>query len=125
MGKVLIVDACHVGTGREAAPDPAFLRNVHELATGFSVIAASTAEQKAHEMSDTEHGVFTHYLLEGLRGPADRDHNDFVTVDEVKKHTLNGLRTWYTKKGKVFQDPSHDTQGIGDMVVVDFPFHQG
>jgi uncharacterized caspase-like protein len=29
------------------------------------------------------HGVFTYYLLEGLRGPADTDGDGLITVDEA------------------------------------------
>jgi len=30
-----------------------------------------------------QHGVFTHFLLEGLKGKADMDNDSLITVDEV------------------------------------------
>ena len=82
---VLTLDACHVGVdlGRDVS-DPEFIRHAHELAEGFALIAASTAQQKAQEWQEKKHGVFTYYLLEGLTGQAARKENEFVTVDDLK-----------------------------------------
>lgn len=120
--KILIIDACQSGPGRSATiVDEEFTKNVYELASGFATIAACTSEQIAHEMDDKKHGAFTYYLLEALRGNADRDNNEYITVDEVEKHTLSKLRELYTDKimGE-FQDPSQDVKGIGYMIIVDF-----
>lgn len=62
---ILTLDACHTGVdvGRGLS-DPEFMRNAYDLAEGFALIAASTAQQKAQEWKEKEHGVFTYYLLE-------------------------------------------------------------
>ncbi|MEA5574263.1 hypothetical protein, partial [Calothrix sp. UHCC 0171] len=60
---VLTLDACHSGVelGRDLT-DPDFIRNVYKLAEGFALIAASTAQQKAFEWQEKQHGVFTYYV---------------------------------------------------------------
>ena len=40
-------------------------------------------EEVSEEREDLGHGVFTYYLLEGLRGSADMDHDGIITVDEA------------------------------------------
>ncbi|MDF5726661.1 MAG: caspase family protein [Rhizonema sp. PD38] len=84
---VLTLDACHMGveTGRDI-DDPQFIHNAYELAEGFALIAASTAQQKAQEWQGQKHGVFTYYLLEALNGKADRGSKRFVTVDDIKTY---------------------------------------
>lgn len=38
------------------------------------------------EKDELEHGVFTYFLLEGLRGEADMDRDGIITVDEVYRY---------------------------------------
>jgi len=118
---VLTLDACHTGVeiGRDLA-DPEFIRNAYELAEGFALIAASTAQQRAQEWKEKEHGVFTYYLLEGLSGQADRDGKRFVTVDDLKTHVLDGLRRWNVEHGGLAQEPTARSEGLGDIILADY-----
>jgi hypothetical protein len=73
----------------------------------------------AQEWEQEEHGVFTHYLIEGLSGRADRDQKGFVTVDDLRKHVVDGLRRWYVEQGRLIQEPTARTEGLGDMILAD------
>ncbi|GAB1543381.1 hypothetical protein NUACC21_60550 [Scytonema sp. NUACC21] len=117
---VLTLDACHTGVemGRNIT-DPEFIHNVYELAKGFALIAASTAQQVASEWQEKQHGVFTYYLLEGLSGQGDRVGKNFVTVDDLKNHVLDGLRRWGVKNYRT-QEPTARTEGFGDMILADY-----
>jgi hypothetical protein len=118
---VLTLDACHTGVeiGRDLA-DPEFIRNAYELAEGFALIAASTAQQIAQEWAEEEHGVFTYYLLEGLSGQADHDDKNFVTVGDLSLHVLNGLKHWNVEHARLLQEPTARTEGLGDIIVADY-----
>ena len=118
---VLTLDACHTGVeiGRDLA-DPEFIRNAYDLAEGFALIAASTAQQLAQDWEDQEHGVFTYYLLEGLSGRADRDSKDFVTVDDLKTFVLDNLRRWNVKHGGLLQEPTARIGDLGDIILADY-----
>lgn len=118
--KVVLLDACHGGVevGRDV-PDPGFYQNVYERAEGFVLLAASTSRQGAHEWGQKRHGVFTYFLLDGLSGAADRAHKGFVTVDDIKIHVLNGLRTWSVETGGRIQDPTVRNEGVGDIVLAE------
>jgi hypothetical protein len=120
---VVTLDACHTGIeiGRDL-PDlefmQQFMRNAYELAEGFALLAASTAQQVAHEREDKAHGVFTYYLLEGLSGKADWQGKGFVTVDDLKTYILGSLRDWSVACGGLIQEPTARTEGLGDMILV-------
>ncbi|MCI0560247.1 MAG: caspase family protein, partial [Nitrososphaera sp.] len=118
---VLTLDACHVGVevGRDL-PDPEFIRNAYELAEGFALIAGSTAQQIAQEWEDKQQGVFTYYLLEGLSGQADRAGKGFVTVGDLKNHVLDGLRRWSVEQGRLIQEPTARTEGLGDIILAGY-----
>ena len=122
--QVVTLDACHTGVevGRDVT-DPEFIRNSYELAEGFAMICASTAQQIAQEWKEKEHGVFTYYLLEGLSGKADRSKKGFVTVDDLKTHVLHNLRRWNVEQGGAIQEPTAQTEGMGDMILADYRDH--
>jgi uncharacterized caspase-like protein len=50
---------------------------------GRVVLAASGPNESAQERADLGHGVFTYYLLEGLRGAADANGDGEVDVNEA------------------------------------------
>ena len=119
--RVLTLDACHTGVelGRDLA-DPDFIRNVHELAEGFALLATSTSQQIAQEWDAQQHGVFTYFLLEGLRSPALRGEKGFVTVGDLALHTLDNLRRWNVTHGGILQEPTARVEGLGDIILADF-----
>jgi hypothetical protein len=109
---VVLADACHsggVGAGfdmaRRAAKDmqanriSSGLQNLASVGEGIAVISASDDRQFSAESAKFGggHGVFTHFLLEGLKGQADYNKDGQVTLGElipflsehVRRETLN------------------------------------
>ena len=88
---VFIADTCFSGAttgrtfntgGRRAVVSEAFLTRLSHV-KGRVVLAASRASEVSAERPDMQHGVFTYYLLEGLRGKADLDGDNMITIDEL------------------------------------------
>jgi len=91
---VFITDTCYSGaTGGRTVPVPgvrtnisgAFLERISQ-GSGRVVLTASDANEVTVERDELRHGVFTYYLLEGLRGKADLDGDGVITVDEVYRY---------------------------------------
>lgn len=90
---VVLADACHsAGVGGEAGLRSVgnanlintYLANLQKTKPGRAIITASEANQLSREGEQWGgHGVFTHYLLEGLNGEADSDQNGIVTIAEA------------------------------------------
>lgn len=118
---VMTLDACHVGASftREVKDYEEFVRQVYDLARGYVVLAASTAEQFALEDKEKEHGAFTYYLLEALQGSARRADNPFITVDDVRHYVLYKLRSNARQQGGYVQEPTTRNEGMGDMILID------
>lgn len=118
---MLTLDACHVGVelGRDIT-DPEFIRNAYELAEGFALIAASTAQQVAQEWKEVEHGVFTYYLLEGLTGKADHANKGFTTVNDLQTFVVDHLKRWNVNHGGRIQEPTFRADGRGDFMLSDY-----
>jgi uncharacterized caspase-like protein len=47
------------------------------------ILTASDANEVSMEKDEFQHGVFTYYLLEALRGKGDLDGNGIITLEEV------------------------------------------
>jgi tetratricopeptide (TPR) repeat protein/uncharacterized caspase-like protein len=90
---ILIADACHSGqlgwtsrgAGESAVLVNRYLDEVGKTGRGVFRLLASRADQRSYEDKrwGGGHGCFTWFLLEGLRGRADRDHDGFVRVGEL------------------------------------------
>lgn len=48
-----------------------------------SIVASCRANEISLELPDIGHGIFTHYLAEGLKGAADLNHDGVVTLEEI------------------------------------------
>jgi uncharacterized caspase-like protein len=86
--------------------------------SGRVVISASDGKQESLELDEYQHGVFTYYLLEGLRGNADKNQDHIVDVDEiwdyVKYQVTDSARRAGNTQTPVFQGAM--TAGIPLMV---------
>lgn len=95
---IVIADACHSGgvgasfdVARRSAKNSnlnrisAGLQNLSEIGNGIAVLSASDDHQFSAEGAEFGggHGIFTYYLLEGLKGRADYNKDYRVTLGEL------------------------------------------
>lgn len=94
---IFIADSCYSGAsgGRtikiaeiRANISDAFLDRI-AAGRGKIILTASGASEVSEEKENLQHGVFTYFLLEGLRGNADTDRDGLITVDEVYRYVSN------------------------------------
>ncbi|MGA2622427.1 MAG: caspase family protein [Bacteroidota bacterium] len=103
---VVFTDACHSGgistemgtrglASGKTNPINQYLTNLAKAKDGVVVFTASAQNEVSQESPDFGHGVFTYYLLDGLKGKADLNNDNVVTINElmtyvevqVKRHT--------------------------------------
>ena len=101
---IVLVDACHSaaiggGIGRRSAIADSTLLNRYLLEIGRAKGGlALLASAEANEVSFEDfkwgggHGVFTHYLLEGMRGAADIDANGIITIGELFEYVRDNAQ---------------------------------
>lgn len=94
---VVFSDACHSGgisadyatRGMEVIKNNLINQYLTELALskeGVVVFTASAAGEVSQEYPTLGHGVFTYYLLDGLKGAADYNNDYTITVNEVMQY---------------------------------------
>lgn len=104
---VVIADACHAGgigqsfdvvrrsdRGIRVNPINARLRNLSKVGDGICVISASDDKQFSQESKrwGGGHGVFTYFLLKGLKGGADYTNDGKVTLGELLPYLSEQVR---------------------------------
>jgi hypothetical protein len=126
-GKVIVLDACHSGARIGAkGPKPMsaeFKRRVFEQAEGLAILASCTQGQLSYEWQAHERSVFTYYLLEALKGEADRDQKGFVTVQDANRHVVDSVKFWAVQHNRV-QTPTAEVKVIGDIILCHYALAQ-
>jgi len=123
---VVIIDSCFSGAAGARSPfDPRrdrlrgvvtgeFLDRLVDAGKGRVVLTASGPNEAAGERTDFGHGIFTYFLLNGLGGAADADHDGEVDVDELYRFVWD--RVTAATAGK--QNPvKRAPQSVGSIVL--------
>lgn len=116
---IVIADACHSAGALEG------LASENPIAGGFSQLftpsrrltmtAANTNEFSLEDARWGGHGVFTHFLLEGLEGAGDLNGNGIVTFSEVFDYVQENVRQATQNR----QNPQKAGWGDIPLAVVD------
>ena len=125
--QVLLLDACRNDprAGKGDTDNPlgevlaknlvGFARNAagtNDRHTAF--LSACRRGQRAHEWPDFKHGVCSHYLLQGLAGPAWSGGR--LTIRGLAHHTKTGMEGWQRAAG-LQQEPWFEQSGTEDIVL--------
>ena len=114
--QVLLVDACRNDptTGEKSVNNQRSF-NDFELSEGTQILFSTKFGGKSYEYSNLGHGVYTHYLLEGLRGKA-RKGDGMLTFDDLVSFVSRGVKN-YAYKVKHTQVPFVAGESSGEFLI--------
>jgi hypothetical protein len=122
--RILFLDACHAGIERvreAGGMSPDFERHIFLEAEGTATLAACMSHEAAYHHHITPNGVFTHYLLEGLKGKAAQKDKRFITFDDLRYYVTDKVRTWAEARRKK-QTPNASSHLVGDPPLVELEY---
>ena len=99
--KLFMIDACYSGS-LLASRTPNltqmqnFYRQIAESDGGTAFLLSSKETEYSKESSGLRQGVFSYFLIEGMKGKADTNQDHIVTIDELYQYIRSGVRS-YTK----------------------------
>lgn len=79
--KIIYADACFAGKFRNKSKKK--YNEADDKKADVLLFLSSRSEEKSKEMRNMSNGLFTNYLLKGLKGGADTDHNRIITAREL------------------------------------------
>ncbi len=121
---VIILDSCASGSltalkgGKKRAP---FLASSMSKLKGHVFLTSSSSDEAAQESDRIKASFFTHYLVSGLRGAADKSGDGQVTINEAYKYAYNETLAKTSKTINGPQHPSYNMQlaGTGELILTD------
>lgn len=87
--RICFADACHSGglfTDRSATAEEELLRfyqPLYETGSGMAILMSSKSEETSLESAGLRQGVFSHFMMRGMKGEADADGDGIVTIQEL------------------------------------------
>ena len=120
--KLLLLDACHSGSARNGAnrqlqADGEKLAEVFQGLEGLMTIASCQGRQKSIESESLGHGLFSHWLVQGLGGQADKDRDAAVQCDELYEFLYKNVSE-SARQRQVAQTPVRSMVGLSGLPVV-------
>lgn len=93
---LVLADACHsggIGTGIRGTAEiiAEFHRLVRET-EGKVIMTASREREFSREDDKKRHGLFTYYILEALKGSADHDNDNIITLRETYDYIYDKVK---------------------------------
>ena len=126
---ITILDSCHSGGVSRAGKGigdvlPADFYEEFESAEGRVTLASCSGNQQSFEWPEKGHGVFTYYLIEGLKGAANRERDQAVTFNEVAEYVEKNVNKWAREKG-VKQRPVRQMESVSGKIAITFDMKTG
>ena len=97
--KLCIADACHSGSllamrGTVENVLNKYYTSLAQADAGTALIMSSKSEETSLESSGLRQGVFSHFLIRGLKGEADVDDNKVVSILELYNFINDNVRSY-------------------------------
>ncbi|ADO73440.1 caspase family protein [Stigmatella aurantiaca] len=130
--RIAILDSCRSGTltrakGARRAPAFSIDSGTSREARGLVILTSSTADEDSQESDMLGGSYFSHHLLSGLLGDADRSGDGRVTLFEAYSHAYARTVADTAASGAGPQHPtfSYDLAGNGDLVLTELRASEG
>lgn len=116
----LLLDTCHAGLSFKPIDTQRYLQPF--MANGRLLFASSRNGEKAVEWFQKKSGLFTHYLVEGLEGKADKNLDGYIDHLELISYTTQQVtymapqikkEQHIAKRYHFFQQPVHFVSATG------------
>lgn len=98
--KLLVADACHSGSMLVSARSPwsealsQFYSSFAEVDGGTAIMTSSKKQETSLEYSGLRQGVFSYYLIQGMKGGADVNGDKMITMEELKTYVIREVRLY-------------------------------
>jgi hypothetical protein len=107
MSTTVFLDTCYSGGARGgdgtlvANARPVLIKSkAATLPPGFMQFSAASGDQLAHSHPSQQHGLFSYYLMRGLSGEADANHDNKLTAGELQDYVQSKVKRMALTQGR-------------------------
>jgi len=128
--KLMLVDACRNDPQADNSRSRAEVKlesvtrpQVEEPPGGVAALFSCSTGERAYEHAELKHGVFFHFIIQGLGGEADFDRDKVVTLPELQQYTMKRVPDFVRAEYGVVQTPDlrGKTRGLFPILKLDAP----
>ena len=120
----IFLDTCYSGVSRDeemllasARPIRIIANDQEGIPENFTIFTASKLDQVSSGLKEAKHGIFSYYLMKGLEGKADINHDKKITNGELLAYIDEKVSQKAAEQGRE-QNPS--LTGNPDKVLVNY-----
>jgi len=114
--KVLILDACHSGAGRDVSTMAAPMMETLSAGKGIYTLTSCDVDELSHEWDEKAQGVFSYYLAEALSGSCPPDAHGRITAEAVYDWVYTHVQRWSWDR-RCKQTPRRLVNSSGPLVL--------
>ena len=114
--KLLILDACHSGAGRDVSTMAAPMMETLSAGKGIYTLTSCDLDEVSHDWDEKQQGVFSYYFAEALSGSCPSDDRGRITLEAIYEWTFERVRRWAARH-RCSQNPYRLSQGAGTLVL--------
>jgi hypothetical protein len=98
--KLFITDACHSGSMIASARTPLnvaidnFYNAYNTIDGGTAIMMSSKKEEVSLEYGGLRQGIFSHFLIKGLKGNADKDGDKLINITELYNYVAANVKSY-------------------------------
>jgi len=113
LNKVCIADACHAGSLTAYKGVDEFWQTEYEALmleeeAKIALMLSSKSNERSLESQGLRQGVFSHFLIKGLKGKADRNADRQITLQETFEYVRSEVREYTGKRQSPLLEGSFD-----------------
>ncbi len=122
--RIAVLDSCSSGSlmrSKGGTPRPPFLSDVSTTVTGHAFLTSASDDEAAQESDRLKGSFFTSAFLSALRGAADANRDQRVTLNEAYQYAFHETLAQTESTAAGPQRPGFDIEmvGRGDLVLTD------
>ena len=115
--KLCIADACHSGSlfaekGNSKVTFDAYYKALAQSKPGMALIMSSKSEETSLESNNLRQGVFSHFLLEGLKGQADYNQDQTIVLKELFDYICHNVKEYTSRRQSPMIRGDYDPQMV-------------
>lgn len=122
--KIIILDACHSGgmsiaaRGASGKMSREMYQALHDKSEGEIRFLSCRENEQSYEADEPgiQQGIFSYYLVKGLKGEADADKNGFVLFSELENYVQQQVGQWAALRGRT-QTPVSEKKATGIIIM--------
>ena len=119
----VIIDACFSGSSDQGMLlkniSPVFIEvaEVQNINKNLTVFTSASGDQVSSWYPDKKHSLYTYYFLKGLKGEADSNNNNSITINEIHTYAKDKVSRMARKLNSRTQSPELRTSNANKELI--------